>query len=41
MLEFNYKVYIVPLITDWENQKRFQKVKKLQIEDLLNENQLF
>jgi FlaA1/EpsC-like NDP-sugar epimerase len=20
-LEFNYKVYIVPLITDWENQK--------------------
>jgi FlaA1/EpsC-like NDP-sugar epimerase len=35
MLEFNYKVYIVPLITDWENQKRFQKVKKLQIEDLL------
>jgi FlaA1/EpsC-like NDP-sugar epimerase len=34
-LEFNYKVYIVPLITDWENQKRFQKVKKLQIEDLL------
>lgn len=35
-LEFNYKVYIVPLITDWENQKEIsQKVKKLQIEDLL------
>ena len=36
-LEFNYKVYIVPLITDWENQKEIsQKVKKLQIEDLLD-----
>ncbi|GEL12006.1 polysaccharide biosynthesis protein CapD [Flavobacterium glycines] len=36
-LEFNYKVYIVPLITDWENQKEIsQKVKNLQIEDLLD-----
>lgn len=36
-LEFNYKVYIVPLITDWENQKEIsQKVKKIQIEDLLD-----
>jgi FlaA1/EpsC-like NDP-sugar epimerase len=35
-LEFNYKVYIVPLITDWENQKEIsQKVKKFEIEDLL------
>ncbi len=35
-LEFNYKVYIVPLITDWENKKEIsQKVKSLQIEDLL------
>jgi FlaA1/EpsC-like NDP-sugar epimerase len=35
-LEFNYKVYIVPVITDWENQKEIsQKVKNLQIEDLL------
>nr|WP_173852984.1 nucleoside-diphosphate sugar epimerase/dehydratase [Flavobacterium sp. 28A] len=35
-LEFNYKVYIVPLITDWENQKEIsQKVKTIQIEDLL------
>ncbi|MFC3335507.1 polysaccharide biosynthesis protein [Flavobacterium palustre] len=35
-LEFNYKVYIVPLITDWENQKEIsQKVKSIQIEDLL------
>ncbi|WP_368670299.1 polysaccharide biosynthesis protein [Flavobacterium sp. K5-23] len=35
-LEFNYKVYIVPVITDWENQKEIsQKVKTLQIEDLL------
>ncbi|WP_051627619.1 polysaccharide biosynthesis protein [Flavobacterium seoulense] len=36
-LEFNYKVYVVPLITDWENQKEIsQKVKSLQIEDLLD-----
>ncbi|MFL9831950.1 nucleoside-diphosphate sugar epimerase/dehydratase [Flavobacterium sp. ST-87] len=36
-LEFNYKVYIVPLITDWENQKEIsQKVKSIQIEDLLD-----
>ena len=36
-LEFNYKVYIVPLITDWENQKEIsQKVKNIQIEDLLD-----
>jgi FlaA1/EpsC-like NDP-sugar epimerase len=35
-LEFNYKVYTVPLITDWENQKEIsQKVKNIQIEDLL------
>jgi FlaA1/EpsC-like NDP-sugar epimerase len=36
-LEFNYKVYIVPLITDWENQKEIsKKVKSIQIEDLLD-----
>lgn len=36
-LEFNFKVYIVPLISDWENQKEIsQKVKSLQIEDLLD-----
>ena len=35
-LEFDYKVYNVPLISDWENQKEIsQKVKNLQIEDLL------
>jgi FlaA1/EpsC-like NDP-sugar epimerase len=35
-LEFNYKVYNVPLITNWENQKEIsQKVKTIQIEDLL------
>jgi FlaA1/EpsC-like NDP-sugar epimerase len=35
-LEFNYKVYLVPVISDWENQKEIsQKVKNLQIEDLL------
>ncbi|MEL1240134.1 nucleoside-diphosphate sugar epimerase/dehydratase [Flavobacterium sp. DGU99] len=36
-LEFNYKVYTIPLVTDWENQKEIsQKVKSLQIEDLLD-----
>jgi len=36
-LEFNYKVYVVPAITDWENQKEIsQKVKSIQIEDLLD-----
>jgi FlaA1/EpsC-like NDP-sugar epimerase len=35
-LEFNYSVYTVPLISDWENQKEIsQKVKNIQIEDLL------
>ena len=35
-LEFNYRVYTVPLITNWENQKEIsQKVKNIQIEDLL------
>jgi len=35
-LEFNFKVYTVPLISDWENQKEIsQKVKNIQIEDLL------
>tara|TARA_R110002124_G_scaffold189476_3_gene356802 strand:+ start:4397 stop:6253 length:1857 start_codon:yes stop_codon:yes gene_type:complete len=35
-LEFNFKVYKVPLIADWENQKEIsQKVKNIQIEDLL------
>lgn len=35
-LEFDYSVYTVPLISDWENQKEIsQKVKNIQIEDLL------
>ncbi|MGO4819432.1 polysaccharide biosynthesis protein [Flavobacterium sp. W22_SRS_FP1] len=35
-LEFDYKVYSVPVITDWEDQKEIsKKVKNLQIEDLL------
>jgi len=35
-LEFNFKVYSVPKITDWENQKEIsKKVKNIQIEDLL------
>ena len=35
-LEYNFKVYNVPLISNWENQKEIsQKVKNIQIEDLL------
>ncbi len=35
-LEFNYKIFSAPSITDWENQKEIsRKVKKIQIEDLL------
>jgi FlaA1/EpsC-like NDP-sugar epimerase len=35
-LEFNYKVFTVPPITNWENQKEIsQKIKNIQIEDLL------
>lgn len=38
-LEFNYKVYNVPSISDWENHKEIsQKVKNVQIEDLLERN---
>jgi FlaA1/EpsC-like NDP-sugar epimerase len=36
-LEFNYKIFAAPSISDWENQKEIsQKVKKIQIEDLLD-----
>ena len=35
-IEFNFKVYTIPTISDWENQKEIsQKVKNIQIEDLL------
>ncbi len=35
-LEFNYKVYTVPLVSDWEDQKEIsRKVKNFQIQDLL------
>ena len=35
-LEYNYRVYMVPSISDWENQKEIsQKIKNIQIEDLL------
>lgn len=35
-LEFNYKVYTVPLISDWEDQKEIsKKVKSFEIQDLL------
>lgn len=36
-LEYNLKVYTVPLISNWENQKEIsKKVKSFQIEDLLD-----
>lgn len=36
-LEHNLKVYTVPLISNWENQKEIsQKIKSFQIEDLLD-----
>ena len=35
-LDFNYKVYTVPLVSDWEDQKEIsRKVKNFQIQDLL------
>lgn len=35
-LEFNYKVYTVPLISDWEDQKSIaKKIKTFEIQDLL------
>jgi len=35
-LEYDYRVYMVPSISDWENQKEIsQKIKNIQIEDLL------
>jgi hypothetical protein len=39
-LEFNYKVYS-SIVADWENQRRYQKSKTIQIEDLLERSQLF
>jgi len=36
-LEFNFKVFTVPLITDWEDEKQISnKVKNFEIEDLLD-----
>ncbi|WP_294819410.1 nucleoside-diphosphate sugar epimerase/dehydratase [uncultured Flavobacterium sp.] len=35
-LEFNFKIYTVPLISDWEDQKEIsKKLKSFQIQDLL------
>ena len=35
-IEYNFKVFSIPTILDWENQKEIsQKVKNIQIEDLL------
>lgn len=35
-LEFNYKVYTIPLVSDWENQKEIAKnIKTFEIQDLL------
>jgi FlaA1/EpsC-like NDP-sugar epimerase len=36
-LEYNFKVFTVPLITDWEDEKQISnKVKSFEIEDLLD-----
>ena len=36
-LEYNFKVYTVPLITDWEDQKQISnQLQNFEIEDLLN-----
>ena len=38
-LEYNFKVYTVPLITDWENEKQISnQLKNFAIEDLLERN---
>jgi len=38
-MEYNYKVYTIPSVSDWENQKEIsQKVKNIQIEDLLEQD---
>ena len=38
-LDFNFKVFTLPAITDWENQNEIsKKVKNIQIEDLLERN---
>lgn len=38
-LDYNFKIYTVPLISDWDNQKEIsQKVKNIQLEDLLERN---
>lgn len=35
-LDFNYKVYTVPLVSDWEDEKEIsKKIKNFQIQDLL------
>ena len=35
-LEYNYKVFTIPLITDWENQEEISKsIKSFEIQDLL------
>lgn len=35
-LEFNYKVYTIPAVLDWQDQKEIsQNIKNIQIEDLL------
>jgi hypothetical protein len=30
-LEFNYKVYVVPVITDWENERNFAESKEFKL----------
>ncbi len=40
-LEYNYKVYTISLITDWENQEEISKnIKSFEIQDLLERKQI-
>jgi FlaA1/EpsC-like NDP-sugar epimerase len=35
-IDFNYKVFTIPLVTDWENEKEISKnIKNFEIQDLL------
>lgn len=35
-IDYNYKVYTIPLVTDWENEKEISKnIKNFEIQDLL------
>jgi FlaA1/EpsC-like NDP-sugar epimerase len=40
-LEFNFKVYISPMVSDWENNNEIsKKIKKFEIQDLLDRKEI-